>query len=82
MKVRNLEGEHKNNSENLMVEAMRIDHIFVRDTKNNQWRVLAFNRDISNKDFHEFFPDFPDQIKNELDDGVVEAQVATEASEE
>lgn len=76
------EGEHKNNSEDLMVEAMRIDHIFVRDTKNNQWRVLAFNRDISNKDFQEFFPDLPDQIKNELDDGVVEAQVATEASEE
>ncbi|WP_445114530.1 hypothetical protein [Acinetobacter sp. WZC-1] len=70
------EGNQKT-PENLVLEAMRIDHIFVRDIKNNEWRVLEFNSYITDKDFYEFFPDLPDNIKSELDDGVVEAQEAT-----
>lgn len=68
------EGENQNTSERIVLEAMRIDHIFVRDIKDNAWRVLEFNSNIADKDFQEFFPDLPDHIQNELDDGIVEAQ--------
>jgi hypothetical protein len=65
------------NGEEIILEGMLIDHIFVKDPKNNEWRVLEYNRDISDQDFREFFPDFPDEIKNELNDGGVEAQDAS-----
>ena len=70
------EGESLNTSGTVVVEAMLIDHIFVRDINDNKWRVLAFNRFITDNDFNEFFPDMPDHIKNELNDGIVEAQEA------
>lgn len=70
------EGENQNTSETVVVEAMLIDHIFVRDIKNNKWRVLAFNRYIADNDFNEFFPDLSDHIKNELNDGIEEAEEA------
>lgn len=70
------EGEDQHTSESVVVEAMLIDHIFVRDIKANKWRVLAFDRFIADNDFNEFFPDLPDHIKNELNDGIEEAAEA------
>lgn len=61
--------------ENYLV-AMRIDHVFVRDLNKKAWRVLEFNSDITQLDFNIFFPNFPENIKAQLDNGVVEAQSA------
>lgn len=69
-------------SEESYIGAMRIDHIFVKVPNQKNWRVLEFNRDILEQDFNVFFPQFPEQVKNQLDDGVVEATEATAAYEE
>lgn len=69
-------------SEELYIVAMRIDHIFVKGPNQQNWRVLEFNRNILDQDFNSFFPKFPENVKNQLDDGVVEAEEATAAYEE
>lgn len=74
--------EGSETAEENYLEAMRIDHIFVRDLSKNTWRVLEFNRNISNDDFNGFFPNFPENIKDQLDDGVVDAQSAYAEAED
>lgn len=68
-------------SEQHYVVGMRIDHLFVRDIKLGSWSVFEFNRDILDQDFDALFPNFPVHLKNQLDDGVIEAQ-AEEAEAE
>jgi hypothetical protein len=69
--------------EKLWIEGMLVDHLFVRNLKNNEWRVLEYNSlYIKDDDFQEFFPDLPDDIKNELHDGIIETQEATSYSDE
>lgn len=41
----------------------RFDNIFVRDLKNNTWRVFMYIGIEHKKDFDEFFPDFPKSVK-------------------
>lgn len=64
-----------NDSQDLAIVSSLQDYIFINNGKDG-WYMLPYSSDISNKNFQEFFPDFPKDLKQNLKDGVVEAQEA------